>query len=197
MTNTHDHPLRVAVIIGSTRVGRFGPTVADWFMSVASTRDDLELDLLDLADVDLPAFLPREVNGSVADFVQRLERADAFVVITPEYNHSYPASLKQAIDVAGSAWARKPVGFVCYGGLSGGLRAVEHLRPVFSEVRATTVRETVSLHRLPFGEDGRPHDPAGTERAAQTMLEDLGWWGRALHAARTAESAWREAGEAA
>lgn len=197
MTNPHDHPLRVAVIIGSTRVGRFAPTVADWFMSVASTRDDLDLDLVDLADVDLPMALPRETSGSVTDFVQRLERADAFVVITPEYNHSYPASLKQAIDIAGSAWARKPVGFVSYGGLSGGLRAVEHLRPVFSEARATTVRETVSLHMLPFGEDGRPHDTDGTARATHAMLDDLVWWGRALHAARTAAATWRDTGEAA
>lgn len=190
-------PLRIAVVVGSTRPGRFAPTVADWFMSVASSRGDLELELLDLIDFELPRDFTLELNAAGRELVHRLEEADGFVVLTPEYNHSYPASLKQAIDLTGASWARKPVGFVCYGGLSGGLRAVEHLRPVFAEVRATTVRETVSLHLLPFDEEGRPHDPVGTERAVHTMLDDLTWWGRALRDARRREQGWHESGEAA
>ena len=190
-------PIRVAVVIGSTRPGRFGPTVARWFMSVAAVRDDVELDLVDLADADLPAAWTHDPGSATRAFVQRIERADAIVVITPEYNHSFPASLKQAIDISGRVWVRKPVGFVSYGGLSGGLRAVEALRPVFSEVRATTIRETVSFHQFPFDEHGTPHDTVNAELAAHTMLDDLVWWGRALRDARRRDDVWQEAGEVA
>jgi len=191
------HALRVAVVIASTRPGRFGPTVARWFMTTAAGRDDVELDLVDLADADLPAAWTHRLGTAPAAFVSRIERAEAVVVVTPEYNHSFPASLKQAIDISGPAWARKPVGFVSYGGLSGGLRAVEALRPVLAEVRATTVRETVSFHQLPFHDDGTPHDPVNAELAAHAMLDDLMWWGRALRDARRRDVAWREAGEVA
>ena len=117
--------------------------------------------------------------------------------MTPEYNHSYPASLKQAIDVLNAPWRRKPVAFVSYGGMSGGLRAVEHLRGVFAELHATTIRETVSLHRHPllFDEAGDLIDPAGPAAAAKVMLDDLVWWAAALRTARdaeVAEVAWSE-----
>ena len=190
-------PLRLAVVIGSTRPGRFGPTVARWFAGVAAVRDDIDLDLVDLVDADLPAAWTHELGAGATAFVQRIERADAVVVVTPEYNHSFPASLKQAIDISGRAWARKPVAFVSYGGLSGGLRAVEALRPVLAEVRAATIRETVSFHQFPFDEQGLPHDTVNTELAAHAMLDDLAWWGRALRDARRRDQAWHEAGEVA
>ena len=105
--------------------------------------------------------------------------------MTPEYNHSYPAPLKQAIDLSRGEFARKPVAFVSYGGLSGGLRAVEHLRPVFAEVRAATIREAVSFHGAweRFDADGRPHD-AAANTAAEVMLDDLAWWATTLRAGR-------------
>lgn len=190
-------PLRLAVVIGSTRAGRFGPTIARWFIDVAAARDDVDIDLVDLADADLPAAWTHELAPASRSFVQQIERVDAAVVITPEYNHSFPAALKQAIDISGRAWVRKPVGFVSYGGLSGGLRAVEALRPVFAEVRATTIRETVSFHQLPFDDHGAPLDPVNAELAAHTMLDDLVWWGRALRDARHRDETWQEAGEVA
>jgi NAD(P)H-dependent FMN reductase len=186
-------PLRIALIIGSTRDGRFGPNVARWFEAVASARSDIELDVIDLLEADLPAHWTSELAPVTRAMVQRLDEADAFVVVTPEYNHSFPASLKQAIDISGGVWTRKPVGFVSYGGLSGGLRAVEQLRVVFAEARATTVRETVSFHMFPFDEAGQPVDVVMSERAATTMLDDLVWWGNALRTARHADQAWREA----
>ncbi len=189
MTN----PLSIATIIASTRDGRFGPTVARWFESVATTRDDIELDVIDLVDADLPAHGTHELGAAGRAFVQRLDEADAYVVITPEYNHSFPAVLKQAIDVSGRVWSRKPGACVSYGGLSGGLRAVEHLRTVFAEARAATIRETVSFHQLPFDDAGQPLDVATAEAAATTMLDDLVWWGDALRTAREAEQVWREA----
>jgi NAD(P)H-dependent FMN reductase len=117
---------------------------------------------------------------------RRLEQADAFVVVTPEYNHGYPASLKQAIDLAKRPWQAKPVGFVSYGGLSGGLRAVEQLRLVFAELHATTVRDTVSLHSPWSAFEAGGAGPAGADAAAQILLDRLAWWGSALRRARTA-----------
>ncbi|MGH9042848.1 MAG: NADPH-dependent FMN reductase, partial [Acidimicrobiia bacterium] len=169
------HPIRVAIIIGSIREGRFGPTVARWFTEQAAQRSDLELDVIDLADTDLPAVYPQERVGTVQAYVDRLDRADAFVVVTPEYNHGYPAGLKQAIDLAKQPWAAKPVGFVSYGGMSGGLRAVEQLRQVFAELHAVTVRDTVSFHNFPelFDPSGQLSDPTAPNAAAKKMLDQL------------------------
>ena len=141
-----EKPLKVAVLIGSTREGRFGDTVARWFLAQARERADMALDVIDLADIDLPMVYPQQPEPAVLAYIERIERADAFVVITPEYNHGYPASLKQAIDLPRTQWQRKPVGFVSYGGTAGGLRAVEQLRQVFAELHAVTMRDSVSFH---------------------------------------------------
>src|SRR5689334_20020364 len=142
--------LRLAVIVGSTRDGRFGPVVASWFAGLARQREDLAVSVVDLADTPLPAHLSGrptpEDAALLAALTPKLAEADAFVVVTPEYNHSYPAPLKNAIDWHFTQWQAKPVGFVSYGGVSGGLRAVEHLRQVFAELHAVTVRDTVSFH---------------------------------------------------
>jgi NAD(P)H-dependent FMN reductase len=137
----------------------------------------------------LPAFgatPPAAVAAAVGKVTPRLEAADAFIVVTPEYNHSYPASLKNAIDWHRGEWTAKPVAFVSYGGMSGGLRAVEHLRAVFAELHAVTIRDTVSFHgaHARFGPDGEPKDDAAAV-AAKAMLDQLGWWARSLAEART------------
>ncbi|MGW3565538.1 NADPH-dependent FMN reductase [Streptomyces sp. NPDC000941] len=185
-------PIRLAVILASTREGRFGPKVADWFAGRTALHADLRTDVIDLADTPLPSSLshrpgPEEAKA-LAAVTPRLEAADAYVVITPEYNHSYPASLKNAIDWHYTPWQAKPVGFVSYGGVSGGLRAVEHLRPVFAELHAVTVRETVSFHNAGelFGADGTLKEPKGPEAAATALLDQLTWWARALREARAA-----------
>ncbi|MFK3979916.1 NADPH-dependent FMN reductase [Micromonospora sp. NPDC050397] len=189
-TTTFPSPLRVAVIIGSNREGRFGPTAARWFVAHAQRRGDLAVDLVDLAETPLPTALtskpPAEVARALGGLTGRLDLADAFVVVTPEYNHSYPASLKAAIDWHFTQWQAKPVGFVSYGGLSGGLRAVEHLRQVFAELHAVTVRETVSFHGAwaRFDQQGQPKDPDGCETAATALLDQLAWWAEALREAR-------------
>ncbi|MFG2994734.1 NADPH-dependent FMN reductase [Streptomyces sp. NPDC048257] len=186
-------PLRIALIVASTREGRFGPTVARWFETVTGARTDIELTTADLADADLPAHWTPDLSPRGRAFIEGLAEADAYVILTPEYNHSFPASLKQAIDIAGHIWRRKPVGFVSYGGLSGGLRAVEQLRPVLAELHAATLRETVSFHQFPFDETGHPHDTQGAERAATVLLDDLLWWGNALRTARQHDQTWTEA----
>ncbi|GAA3391714.1 NAD(P)H-dependent oxidoreductase [Streptomyces roseoviridis] len=186
-------PLRLAVIQGSTRDGRLGPTVAAWLARHATARPDMSVDLVDLAETPLPTVFPQLGRGpadaadrELLDAVSpRLAAADAFVVVTPEYNHSYPASLKNAIDWHNKEWHAKPVGFVAYGGFSGGLRAVEHLRGVFAELHAVTIRETVGLQGVwgRFDGEGRAVDPA-TDSAAKAMLDQLAWWGEALREAR-------------
>ncbi|NLU80619.1 NAD(P)H-dependent oxidoreductase [Micromonospora sp. HNM0581] len=182
--------LKIAVIVGSTRKARFGPVVAGWFAEQVRQRDDMELDLVDLVEAALPYELPDFHRGEepapVRALAPRLAAADGFVFVTPEYNHSYPASLKNVVDWYLKEWQAKPVGFVSYGGLAGGLRAVEHLRPILSEVHAITVRDVVSFHGVweRFDTSGRPVEPQGCNAAAKTMLDQLAWWARALRTAR-------------
>lgn len=187
-TSTPAAPLRLAVLIGSNREGRFAPTVAGWFVAQASARADLELDVLDMAELPLPWAYPAGPNPDVAALQARLGDADALVIVTPEYNHSVPGPLKHALDLAGRSLAGKPVGFVAYGGMSGGLRAVEALRVVVAELHAMSVRDTVSFHSAwdRFDGSGVPHDEAGAAGAAKVLLDQLQWWGRALRAARAA-----------
>lgn len=178
--------LQTAIIVGSNREGRAARLVADWFIGQARQREDMDVEVLDLAEVDLPAAYPGEPGPSVEALLERIGRADAFVVVTPEYNHSFPAGLKQAIDLGREEWFAKPVAFVSYGGASGGLRAVEALRLVFAELHGTTVRNTVSLHRFRelFDDDGQLREPARPNAAASHMLNQLAWWAHALRDAR-------------
>jgi len=186
-----DHRIRLAVVVGSVRDGRFGPTVARWFAGEAERRDDLRVDVVDLADVPIGAAAPTmtpppHVLSALGELTPRLDAADAFAVVTPEYNHSYPAGLKNVIDWHNAQFHAKPVAFVSYGGMSGGLRAVEHLRAVFTELHAVTTRDTVSFHNVweQFDGDGRPKDPRRPAAAAGVLLDQLAWWARALKDAR-------------
>ncbi|MFB8440674.1 NADPH-dependent FMN reductase [Streptomyces niveus] len=182
-------PLRVAVIIGSTREGRLGDAIARWFVERAAKRDDLAVSVVDLADFDFPARYPDRVTEPMAEFTAEVDRAEAFVVVTPEYNRSFPASLKQAVDYAYDEWQTKPVAFVSYGHGSGGLYAVEGLRSVFTELHTVTLRNGVSINLFDCGDDVLDVDAATEEhrdRAASVLLDQLGWWGLALREARKA-----------
>ncbi|MER5277449.1 NAD(P)H-dependent oxidoreductase [Streptomyces sp. NPDC002809] len=185
-------PLKVAVILASNREGRFAPVVADWFLARTDGHPGIETDLVDVAALDLPTALTYshgpEDRARLAEVSGRLADADAFVVITPEYNHSYPAPLKNLIDWHRAEWQAKPVAFVSYGGVSGGLRAVEHLRQVFAELHVVSIRDTVSFHNAGalFDDEGRHRDPVGPDAAAKSLLDQLIWWGRALRDARAA-----------
>ncbi|MPY46965.1 NAD(P)H-dependent oxidoreductase [Streptomyces phyllanthi] len=181
-------PVRVALVIGSNREGRFGSVVADWLLDRIRTRGDFEAEVVDVAEVPLPTTLSRspETTEALAGVTPKLSAADAFVVLTPEYNHSYSAGLKNLIDWHFHEWRAKPVALVSYGGISGGLRAVEHLRQVFAELHAVTVRDTVSFHNAhgSFDDTGRLRDPSAPDAAAKVMLDQLAWWGRALREAK-------------
>ncbi|MFE6762261.1 NADPH-dependent FMN reductase [Streptomyces sp. NPDC057689] len=189
---TENAPLKVAVILASNREGRFAPVIADWFLARADGHPAIETEVVDVAALDLPTALAYRLEPStrelLADVSARLDGADAFVVVTPEYNHSYPAPLKNLIDWHRAEWQAKPVAFVSYGGVSGGLRAVEHLRQVFAELHTVSIRDTVSFHNAgaQFDDEGNHRDPAGPDAAVKTLLDQLVWWGRALRDAKRA-----------
>jgi NAD(P)H-dependent FMN reductase len=187
--------LRLAVIVGSNREGRLAPVIANWFLGVVEVSQAYDVDVLDLAEVKLPetqarkpAFLGEYESPLVEAFAERIEAADAYVIVTPEYNHGYPGALKHAIDSVYHEWKGKPVGFVSYGGVGGGIRAIEQLRLVFAELHAVTMRNTVSIPmaRLAFDQDGAPRDAQPLEAAAASLLTEIGWWADALRAARAA-----------
>ncbi|WP_449064901.1 NADPH-dependent FMN reductase [Planomonospora algeriensis] len=184
--------LDVAVITATSPEGRSGANVTRWFLGQAGRRADLRLDVVDLNRVPLPPFHPvsPETGNDAATraLAARIGAADGFVMITPEYNHAYPAVLKVAIDAVRREWAAKPAAFVSYGGQSGGLRAVEQLRLVLAELHVVTLRDTVSFHRVEtrFDEEGRPLDREGVDGAAKVLLDQLIWWGTALREARAA-----------
>ncbi|MFF9910516.1 NADPH-dependent FMN reductase [Streptomyces sp. NPDC013457] len=191
ITHADSTPLKLALVVASNREGRFAPVVAAWFRARLAERTDYTVDVVDLADVDLPALTHHPDAAASAELAKVspvLAAADAFVVLTPEYNHSFPAPLKSLIDWHYTEWQAKPVGFVSYGGISGGLRAVEQLRQVFAEMHAVTVRDTVSFHNAhgDFEEDGRHKDPTGPDAAAKTMLDRIAWWAHALRDAKSA-----------
>jgi NAD(P)H-dependent FMN reductase len=179
-------PLRLAVIIGSTREGRVGDRLARWFVAQASPRTDVKVVVIDLVEFAFPTGYPARATPQMSAFAAEIDRADAFVVVTPEYNHSFPASLKQAIDFAYDEWHAKPVGFVSYGCRSAGQRAVDQLRAVFTALHAVTVRDGVGVDLL----DGDDLDARlaedGPVQAAQVLLDQLRWWGVTLRAGRAA-----------
>ena len=187
---------KLVIIVGSVRDGRFGPVVASWVAERAREHGGFDIDVVDLAEVELPLALPAESPkyagdsyprpAGMADLTARLDAADAFIVVTPEYNHSYPASLKAAIDWHFHQWTAKPVAFVSYGGAAGGRHAVLHLENVLTELHAVTIREGLSFpnYFVNFDfEEGRPLDEM-SEGYAKTMLDQLAWWAAALRNAR-------------
>jgi NAD(P)H-dependent FMN reductase len=179
-----ENPIRIGLVYGSTRPGRFCDVVADWVAEHVWNHPRFTLEAIDPAAEPDPAQLARRIDG-----------ADGFIVVTPEYNHSYPAPLKALIDGTKGEWHAKPVAFVSYGGASGGLRAVEHLRAVFAELHAVGIRDTVSFASAweQFDAQGRLQHPERAERGLATLLARLEWWAHALRDARTA----RAYGEAA
>ncbi|HYN94717.1 MAG TPA: NAD(P)H-dependent oxidoreductase [Pilimelia sp.] len=186
---------RLVVIIGSVREGRFGPVVAGWVAELARAHGGFDVDVVDLVDADIPLSLPAVPPIFAGDdyprphgmrhITERLRDADAFIIVTPEYNHSYPASLKALIDWHFTQWTAKPVGFVSYGGAAGGRHAVLHLENVFTELHAVTIRDGLAFaNYFTTWADGAPLDTAAAGYA-KTLLDQLAWWATALRDART------------
>ena len=181
-------PLRLAVILGSTRPGRRGAGVAALVLERADAREDIDATLLDLADFALPVFdepeppmTGRFVHPHTAAWAEAIASFDAFVFVTPEYNHSIPGALKNAIDFLFYEWNDNAAGFVSYGADAGGARAVEHLRVVMGELRVADVRAQVALSLQADFADYTTFVPSETtERKADEMLDQVVAWGRAL-----------------
>jgi NAD(P)H-dependent FMN reductase len=181
--------VRIGVILASVRESRRGEAFARWILGLAAQRPEVEVELLDLREWPLPPYAHRDSAG-VAErsyapgslerrWADRIAALDGFVVVTPEYNHSFPGALKNALDAVYAPWNHKPIAFVSYGGFAAGARAVEQLRLVVVELRMVPVRDEVNL-RLPgyaADERGEPADPLYA-RKAKAALDDLLWWAR-------------------
>ena len=190
---------KLLVIVGSTRPTRASDRVVPWVAERARAHPGFEVEVADLRDWLLPVFA--EHRGTIGDLSdptysepavrawnRKVKDSDAFLVVTPEYNHSIPGGLKNAIDTVWLSFGfrNKPVAAVGYsGGISGGIRAIEHLAQIFVEAEAVPLRNAVVLPFLDraFDSDGRPVDPA-TDISMQILLEDLAWWASALEKAR-------------
>lgn len=193
--------MKLQIIVGSTRPTRAADKVAPWVTRRAAVHEAFDTEVLDLRDWPLPMF--GEHMGSIGDprdpsysddrvrgWNKKIAEADAYLFITPEYNHSIPGELKNAIDsvFVSFAFRNKPLAMVGYsGGVGGGIRAIEHLNQVAVELEMAPLRSTVVLPYVEkaFDDDGLPVDPA-TDVSLQILLDDLAWWAAALHSARTA-----------
>jgi NAD(P)H-dependent FMN reductase len=191
-----DKPV-LQIVVASTRPGRAGRGIADWFHGRAVESELFDVELVDLAEVGLPFFdepnhprLKQYVNAHTKEWSATVDRADAFVFVTPEYNHSFNAVLKNALDYLHHEWHHKAVGFVSYGGVSGGTRAVAGLRLVVGTLKMVPVVEAVNIpfHPQVIGEDGlvRPNDVMAG--AADVMLAELAKLTGALRPMRLGES---------
>lgn len=187
--------LKIQVIFGSTRDGRKGEKVAQWIYKLAKARKDWEVELVDLKEWNLPFFNDPKTPGSGEysfDYTKRwsakISEADGFVIVTPEYNHGYPASLKNALDLLYDEWNKKPVGFISYGGLAGGARAVEQLRQVVNELEMVAIQKAVHLARFSnlFDEKEEIKDDY-YNKLAEDFLNQLVWWTNLLKKARNSE----------
>jgi NAD(P)H-dependent FMN reductase len=181
------NPVRVVVIIGSTREGRLAPSVARWFTGQIGQRADMVTDVIDLVDTHLPDNLDVKAPGVVA-LQHRLATADAFVMVVPEYNRSIPGPLKTLIDCYNAEWEAKPFGYVTYGlSMAGGVRAVEHLRQIFAEFHSVGMKDIVTFPKIlsHFDADGNfAPELEGCNSAAKIMLDQLYWWADALRTAK-------------
>jgi NAD(P)H-dependent FMN reductase len=188
---------KVAIILGSTRPGRRGEPVAQWVYERASKRGDAEFELVDLADYPLPHLdepLPPSVgqyaNQHTREWAEKISGFDAFIFVTPEYNHSTSAVLKNAIDYLYKEWNNKACGFVSYGASAGGARAVEHLRLVAGEVQMADVRSQVALSLFTDFENFTAFNPSERhDTPLNTMLDQVIAWGAALRTVREARNA--------
>jgi NAD(P)H-dependent FMN reductase len=184
--------ISVAIVTGSTRPGRQNEAVSRWVYQVATERQDADFELVDIADYNLP-LLDEPAPPSLGQYqqehtkrwAQKIGSFDAYVFVTPEYNHSTSGALKNAIDFLYREWNNKAAAFVSYGGY-GGVRAVEHLRLIMAELMVATVRAQVVLSLFDDFEQFRTFTPRQRHvQDVHRMLDQLIAWGGALKPLRT------------
>jgi NAD(P)H-dependent FMN reductase len=189
---------RIGIILATTRQGRFGDTPARWIHEIASRRDDMEVELVDLRDYPLPFFdEPRSPawltpeKPEVRRWAAKIAGLDGYLFVTAEYNRSVPAVLKNALDYTYPEWNRKPAAFLGYGAV-GAARAVEHLRLIAVELQMTPTRASIHIGMEPFLAVLQGHKTLADfdylNKGAETTLDELAWWARALKAAREADA---------
>lgn len=173
---------KLSVVIASTRPGRAGVPIAEWFAARARAHKAFDVELIDLAEVDLPfmdephhPLLRRYEHDHTKAWSARVDAADAFVFVTPEYNYGFTAPLKNAIDYLHAEWQYKPVGFVSYGGVAAGTRAVQMLKQVVTTLKMVPLVEAVSIpfHPQFIDEDSVVKANDLLERAGTAMLDEL------------------------
>lgn len=185
--------LKLAVIVCSTRPGRVGISIARWFEAYAKEHGGFEVTLEDLADYDLPVFdephhprLRKYEHDHTKAWSAAVEKADAFVFVTPEYNYGPPPSFVNAMNYLVLEWQNKVAGFVSYGGVSGGIRAVQSEKLLLTSFKIMPLPEQVMIPMFPQHLDEQknftPNDIHLT--SAKTMLDELARWGAALKAMR-------------
>lgn len=182
-------PCKLGIIVGSTRPCRLGGPVAGWVFERAQNEDRFDCELIDLAEVNLP-FLDEPDHPRLRHYTQphtfqwsaRIDVLDAFVFVTPEYNHGIPAPLKNAIDFLHHEWLYKPAGIVSYGGLSGGTRATQMLKPILTALKMMPMFEGVAITnaRTIVDPEGGVAATEAMERALGRMLGELERWVEAL-----------------
>ena len=183
--------LKIAIIIGSTRPGRNGEAVAKWVYKIAQKRTDAQFELVDIKDFNLPLLdeaappiMGQYSKPHTKTWAAKIGSFDAYVFVTPEYNHGTSGALKNAIDFLFAEWTNKAAGFVSYGG-AGGARAVEQLRLVLAEVQMATVRNQVLLSMYTDFENFSVFKPGPTkEQSVNDVLAQLIAWGEALKTLR-------------
>ena len=187
----------LTVIVGSTRPGRAGQPIAEWFIDRARSHGGFDVEVADLAEIGLPLLdephhprLRRYTRQHTHEWSARIDRADAIVFVTPEYNYGYPAAIKNAIDYLHQEWKDKAAGFVSYGGIAAGTRAVQQLKQVITTLKMVPVFESVNIpFHTQFIQDGRFEPNDVLEQAATAMLDELLRLDGALHPLRTAAPA--------
>jgi NAD(P)H-dependent FMN reductase len=172
----------LTIVIASTRPGRVGLPIAEWFAERARAHGGFDIDVADLLEIGLP-FVDEPNHPRLRQYTQphtrawskRVDRADAFAFVAPEYNHGPAAPLKNAMDFLHDEWRHKPVGFVSYGGVSAGTRAIQMTKPVVAALGMVPVVEAVSIPFFPqfIDEDGRVQANETMEAAATDMLDAL------------------------
>lgn len=186
---SHDEHLPVlTVIIGSTRPGRAGLPVGQWIAEYARKTGEFEVEVADLAELALPMLdepahpaARQYTHDHTKEFSALIDRADAFVLVLPEYNHGYTAPVKNALDFLNQEWAYKPMGLVSYGGVSGGVRAVHAIKPVLAALKLIAIHEGVIIPFVPqflsgTGDDRRFVPNEVIETSADAMLASLASW---------------------
>jgi NAD(P)H-dependent FMN reductase len=183
--------IKVAIIIGSTRPGRKAEAVARWVHGIAAKRTDAQFELVDIKDFNLP-LLDEPVPPAMGQYSQphtkawaaKIDSFDAFVFVTPEYNHGIPGALKNAIDFLFREWNNKAAGFVSYGS-AGGARAAEQLRLVMGEIQVADVRAQVMLSLFTDFENFSVFKPSPRhEKSVGAMLDEVIAWGGAMKTVR-------------